>query len=302
MTKSRIYAVTDVGSNTVKCSVYRVTDGKIEDIEFMTNKTGLIARVEDGGLPGSAIDLLCDTISGYKKRAEELGAERFCAFGTAIMRRIDNFDAVNSAVKQRVGVEIDLIAGEEEARLSFIGAKLFESEIKNGVMADLGGASTELISFDGDEIRDLYSFPFGCLYLYDRFVDDRFPSADERAAMTEFVSGELSAHPIASSGKELILIGGTGKAIRKLLREFGYAKRRNPVSVLDGLSERLSCRNESDIALLEKLIPARVETVIPGLLAYIAAAKSAGAEFFTVSDGGIREGYLKKLMAEDNLI
>lgn len=301
MTKSKIYAVTDVGSNTVKCSVYRVTDGKIEDIEFMTEKTGLIARVENGILPEPAISLLCDTVLRYKNRAEELGADLFAAFGTAIMRRITNFDAVNSAVKERVGIGIDLIPGEEEARLSFIGAKLFDSDIKCGVMADLGGASTELIAFEGDAIRDLHSFPFGCLYLYDRFVRGRFPTEDERTAITEFVTGELTERPVDSIGNELILIGGTGKAIRKVLRKFGYTERRNPVTVLDELSARLAKQDESDAALLERLIPARVETVIPGLLAYIAAAKTVNAETFTVSDGGIREGYLKKLMTEDNL-
>ena len=301
MTKSKIYAVTDVGSNTVKCSVYRVTDGKIEDIEFMTNKTGLIARVENGILPDSAISLLCDTVLEYKKRAKELGADVFAAFGTAIMRRIENFDAVNTIVKERVGIEIELISGEEEARLSFIGAKLFDDAIKIGVMADLGGASTELIAFEGDSIRDLHSFPFGCLYLYDQFVNGRFPVASECAAINDFVSNELSAHHIASPGKELILIGGTGKAIRKVLRKFGYTEHRNSVSVLDMLYSRLAKQDESDIALLERIIPARVETVIPGLLAYIAAAKNVGAEYFTVSDGGIREGYLKKLMTEDGL-
>ncbi|MBQ4054804.1 MAG: hypothetical protein IJD17_03740 [Clostridia bacterium] len=299
MTKSRIYAVTDVGSNTVKCSVYRVTNGRIEDIEFMSEKVGLIARVENNTLPDPAITLLCNTVSGYRKRAEELGADRFCIFGTAIMRRIDNFGAVSRTLKERIGVEIDLISGEEEAQLSFTGARLVDGDVRTGVMADLGGASTELIAFEGDGITDLHSFPFGCLYLYDRFVKGRFPSADERAEITDFVSRELAKYPITAVGRELILIGGTGKAIRKLLCKFGYDGRRNSVSVLDELADRLSRPDEKDIALLERTIPSRVETVIPGLLAYVAAAKATDSEFFTVSDGGIREGYLKKLMAEE---
>ena len=215
------------------------------------------------------------------------------------MRRITNFDAVKDFVKERTGIEIDLVTGEEEARLSFIGAKLLGSEIKCGVMADLGGASTELISFEGDAVRDLHSFPFGCLYLYDRFVCGRFPTVGESRAITEFVTAELSSRPIDSAGNELILIGGTGKAIRKILRKFGYNERQNPVSALDGLAARLSKQQEDDVALLERLIPARVETVIPGLLAYIAAAKAVNADSFTVSDGGIREGYLIKLMDEE---
>lgn len=302
MTKSKIYAVTDIGSNTVKCSVYRVTDGKIEDIEFMTNKTGLIARIENQELPETAVSLLCDTVLKYKKRAEVLGANKFVAFGTAIMRRINNFASVYDTVKERTGTEIELISGEEEAQFSFVGAKLFDSDIKSGIMADLGGASTELISFEGDTVCDLHSFPFGCLYLYDKFVKGRFPTNEECRSITDFVSGALSLHPIKSDSDDLILIGGTGKAIRKLLCKLGYPERKNNIKILDELADRLAMQNENDIVLLEKLIPSRVETVIPGLLAYITAAKAINAKWFTVSDGGIREGYLKKLMAEDGLI
>jgi len=304
MSRSRIYAITDIGSNTVKCDIFKVSAGngtqlKIESLDFLSEKLGLIARVENDRLPASAIDLLCDTVLKYQKRAAELNADVFTSFGTAVMRRIGNFGEVERAVHERNDVQIELISGEDEARLSFIGARTSDPAIKRGIMVDMGGASTELIDFTNNSINKIHSFPFGCLYLYKNFVSDRFPAADEAEAIARFVTHGLSEHKFNAEGGNLVLIGGTGKAIRKLLSHLGYTSYSNPTLLLSELAYKFSNPSEDDIRLLEELIPARVETVIPGLLAYIAIAKHTGAKDFTVSDGGIREGYLQTLITKD---
>ncbi len=302
MSKSKIYAVTDIGSNTVKCSVYRVSDPQnIEDIEFMSQKLGLIALVENQALNDNAVSLLCDTVLEYKKRAEELGADVFAAFGTAIMRKITNFDEVCRSVKEKTGVDIDLISGEEEARLSFSGARMLSPELSHGIMADMGGGSTELIAFENDSINSLYSFPFGCLSLYKEYVKERFPAFNEANEIQTYVTDEISKHAFTSAHDQLILVGGTGKAISKVLCELGYSSCVNPIEVLYALEKRFNEQDPDDIAMLEHLVPARVETIIPGLLAYIAIAKRANAKTFAISGGGIRDGYLKKLITKDGI-
>ncbi len=300
MSKSKIYAVTDIGSNTVKCSVYKVCDPQnIEDIEFMSQKLGLIAQVENQVLNDTALSLLCNTLMKYKKRAEEIGADAFVAFGTAIMRKIINFDEVQRTVKEKTGVDIDLVSGEEEARLSFAGARMLNPELSRGIMADMGGGSTELIAFENDNINSLCSFPFGCLSLYKEYVKERFPNLEEANGIQIYVTDEISKHAFTASHDQLILIGGTGKAISKVLCELGYSPYSNSIDVLYTLEKRFNEQDPDDIAMLERLVPARVETIIPGLLAYIAIAKRANAKSFSVSGGGIRDGYLKKLITKD---
>lgn len=304
MNKSRIYAITDIGSNTVKCSVYKITKTEntrrnIENIDFMTKKLGLIARVEHGSLTNDAISLLCDTISNYKKRAEELGANSFNAFGTAVMRKIDNFDAVNNKISEMTGTHVHLILGDDEAKLSFKGSKMLTPEHSKGIMADMGGGSTELIAFTQDDIHALHSFPFGCLSIYKIFVKGRFPTPDEAQNIHRYVTEEISKYDFTSPHENLILIGGTGKAIKKVLSELGYSPISNPIEVLQDLALRFAMPTDKDIAMLENLVPSRVETVIPGLLAYIAIAERANAKNFAVSTGGIREGYLERLISED---
>lgn len=301
MSKSRIYAITDIGSNTVKCSFYRAASvSEAEEIEFRSHKLGLIACVEDGMLKREAVALLCDTILEYKSRAEELGAEVFAAFGTAIMRKINNFDEVRRSVFEKTGVDIDLISGEDEARLSFAGAGMTSPTLDRGIMADMGGGSTELIAFEGETIQKLHSFPFGCLSLYKKFVGGRFPTAKEAGEIDDYVTEELEKHPFTKGHERLVLIGGTGKAIKKLLCELGYSGEGDPAEALYELKERFDKHKPDDIAMLERLIPARVETILPGLITYIAIAKRANATSFAVSGGGIRDGYLKKLMTGDD--
>ena len=300
MSKARIYAITDIGSNTVKCAFYEVHgEGDIRDIDFVTEKLGLIARVKDGALPNDAISLLCDTVARYKAKAEELGAYLFKAFGTAVMRKINNFAAVEHALYERCGIHIHLISGDEEARLSFEGTRMLHPELDHGIMADMGGASTELIAFEKDDIRAMHSFSFGCLALYKALVKDRFPTSQEADNIRRFVSDELKKYDFTASHDKLVLIGGTGKAIGKLLSRLGYSQDVNPTGVLYELASRFAAPADEDIAILEKYVPTRVETVMPGLIAYTAIAERAGAESVVISGGGIRDGYLKKLITED---
>ena len=88
---------------------------------------------------------------------------------TASLRLISNKNEVLEEIERRTGIFVDLISGLEEAKLDFIGATLF-TDLDEGVLIDIGGGSTELVSFQDGEMLESFSMPIGSLNTYNRFV------------------------------------------------------------------------------------------------------------------------------------
>lgn len=286
------YAVTDIGSNTVKCEVFSYNDGKLTSIDFSSRQLGLITRIRNGILSAVDISLLCNTVKEYIELAEKHNAIISC-FATESLRRVNNLNDIRKAVKDATGLEIDLISGKDEAILSFEGFRAQSPDINEGLMADMGGGSTEILKFsNGTPIR-LNSFRFGCLSLRSEYVKGRFPTDDEKQWIINRVSNELNIHSWIGKSPRLCLIGGTGSAVAKLAIELGFTSIPEfDKDTFEQLLNRLHQPNQETIALLEKYIPARIETILPGMCAYKEIIDHTGAESVYISSGGIRGGYI----------
>ncbi len=286
-----LYSVIDIGSNTVKCQVYSVEGEKIISRSFFTRQLGLIAKITDGALPEYAVNELTDTINEYKSYAS---STVYC-FATESLRKISNLSMVRDKIKTECGLDVELISGTDEALLSFSGFIANSPHITEGLMVDMGGGSTEILKFKDGNATDLNSFRFGCLSLRKEYVKNRFPTEAEIAAIKARVSDELKAFPWINNCNRLCLIGGTGSAIGKLAIELGYSAVPEFTSeAFTMLFEYLSQPDDNVISLLEKYIPARIETILPGMCAYKKIIERVNADRVYVSHGGIRDGYLYK--------
>lgn len=300
MTKDNVYAIADIGANTVKCTVFDLRGG-ISELCTMVEKLGIIARIENGILPADGVDLLCKTLCDFKARSLEYGAGSFMPFATASLRAANNFDEIDRAVFDAVGVRISLLSAEEEGKTAFAGMKLLNPSVKRGVMADMGGGSTELVAFDPDGVQRVFSMPFGCLSLYKRFVEGDFPSDGELSEIADFVKQNVIDAGFSRSGNNLFIIGGTGKAIAKLIKKFNISQSKKiNAEILNLLLDRLKKKDPRDIALVEELIPTRRETIIPGLCAYCAIAEELYAKSVKIVKGGLREGVISKIYGQKN--
>ena len=284
-----LYSIIDIGSNTVKSAVYKLSEGKVTRYKFFTKQLGLIARIKDGILPWPSIALLCDTINEYISNVDSTA---YC-FATESLRRIDNLDDVICAVRNNCGLDIELISSEDEARLSFEGFLEATPNITSGIMVDMGGGSTEILKFERRKAIELHSFRFGCLSLRRDHVKGRFPTDKELTDIQNKVESELKAFPWIKDADRLCLIGGTGSSIGKLAIELGYTTLPEFSSeTFMELFEYLWDIDEYKISLLEKYIPARVETILPGMCAYRRIIETVNAKTVYISHGGIRDGYL----------
>ncbi len=284
-----LFSVIDIGSNTVKCQVYSVEDGVIQPKYFFTKQLGLIAKITDNQLPEYAINELIDTVNEYKSKVRSVV---YC-FATESLRKINNLDEVAERLKRDCGLTLELISGEDEALLSFDGFIAKSPDISDGIMVDMGGGSTEILKFENKSPVNLNSFKFGCLSLRRDYVSKTFPDRCEIASIKKRIEEEISVYPWIKNCRRLCLIGGTGSAIGKLSIELGYTTLPEFTSeTFMKLFDYLSEPDETVKCLLEKHIPARIETIIPGMCAYRQIIETVNADTVYISTGGIRDGYL----------
>jgi exopolyphosphatase/guanosine-5'-triphosphate,3'-diphosphate pyrophosphatase len=166
-------------------------------------------------------------------------------------------------------------------------------------MVDMGGGSTELILFDGINVLQAVSLPFGSLFLYKKFVNNIIPDKKEIKEINSFLNKRLNEVKwLDGCAKNVCVIGGTARAIARLHMELLKVK---PVStnsynfdiqdfftVQDCMNKNLS--QGKDIII--RVAPERIHTIIPGIEGFSMIFKKAQCKSVTVSYNGVREGYL----------
>lgn len=291
-----IYAVIDLGSNTIRMNVYRLRNGKFRLLFSKKATAGIVSYVKDGRLNREGICEICSTLESFKKVLEHLQIEQCSVFATASLRNIDNTEEVITQVKKKTGMKICLISGEEEGRLSFRGAAI-QLSAEDGLFIDIGGGSTELVRFAEGKAQSSCSLPIGSLNLYNRFVHDIIPTAQERKEISLYVEGALLSSEVKPEGKLLAAAGGTARAVEKLLLRSELLERKGAaiqLSQLEELEQLLA--DSSDAAhMILRCKPDRIHTLIPGFLILKGVMQHFGCEQLKVCRNGIREGYLMEI-------
>jgi exopolyphosphatase / guanosine-5'-triphosphate,3'-diphosphate pyrophosphatase len=163
----RIAAV-DLGTNTTRLLVADVVDGRVEAVERREEITslgeGVDARRRLLPLP---IARVRNVLTEYRRRIEELGAERVLCVATSAVRDAENGEAFLGEVEWSYGFTTRLLTGEDEARLTFAGATQGRSELEGVLVVDIGGGSTELVLADR-----AISIDVGSVRLTEQFGED----------------------------------------------------------------------------------------------------------------------------------
>ena len=294
-------AVIDIGSNTIKMTVYDYGREKLLQIMNTTKHIGLISYIEGGILSDKGIRVLADTVSDLALEAGRHSCFYVFPFATASLRRASNFEQVISAVKEQTGYTIDLISGDEEAKFSFQGiiTEMGDTLDENGIAFDMGGGSTEIIRFENKKPTAFISLDIGVLALYNDFVNRLLPTEKECAKITKYTDRLFNKVPFIGSephSVHIYMIGGTGKAIARLHCALSGRPFVLPctldISELHELLHKLICEGEhkTKVSALSE-IPSRVHTVCPGLCAVLSLMRACSAQKLTVTGAAVREGY-----------
>lgn len=284
-------AVVDLGSNTIRLSVYSVDEHKRFFPLFSEKITaGLAGYIDDGGeLSKEGIIQAIAAIEEFSQVLEHIHLDSYDIFATASLRNIKNTLEAVESITMATGKEIDVITGEEEAELSFYGA-IAEKKFGSGIMFDSGGASTEVVHFKDGEIVSAESVELGCLTLFSRYVSGFIPTREELLRMQEHVREAFSHIRCNNSSPLLLGVGGSVRALQKIIRpQENYSI---SVEKLTETIDRLTQDREWARRKLLRRCPERVHTLIPGAVIIRELAQRFNSSELYVSGYGVREGYL----------
>ena len=299
-----ICGIVDLGSNTIRLSIYQCQP---EGTRLLMNRkvmAGLAGYVEEGALTAPGIQVACEVLSDYHALMENFGFHSLYVFATASLRNITNTEEAVEQIQRSTGLAVDVLSGEEEARLSFAGA--VGAGPKSGLLMDMGGGSTELVVYRSGEILSSCSLLLGSLSLFSRHVSALHPTGKERKAIRGQVRQQLQLHfPQPPVIPHACGVGGTARAACKLANLCFQRPRDNrllPAQDLRVLCKRMKDPSQEDLRLLLKCAPDRIHTLIPGMLALDTVARVFQLQDITVSPCGVREGYLhSKIWKEESL-
>jgi exopolyphosphatase/guanosine-5'-triphosphate,3'-diphosphate pyrophosphatase len=192
--------------------------GEISRLGEGLDRTGLIDE--------AAVSRTLDCLERFVQEAEYSGASHIRVAGTSALRSASNGSVVAALFSNRIGYPVEILSGEEEARLVFLAVSSGLAG-KNGatVVVDIGGGSTEVIVGSGDEGRELISLPLGCVHLTERLIRNDPPLAEELAAVRDLVRatyGERLVDFGTGPVERAVGVGGTVTAFGAL--DMGLSK------------------------------------------------------------------------------
>lgn len=293
-----IQGVIDVGSNTIRLSIFKY-DKDLNRIKLITNKkiiVGLTSYIKKGQLTAIGINKVCRALEKLKISLERFELKDYCIFATASLRNISNSEEVLKEIEKTTGMKPEIILGEEEARLDFLGANL-ELNLERGILVDIGGGSTEIVLFNEGKIEKLTSIPVGALNLQNKFVKSIVPDEKEIRRMRKFIRETLEElnweHD--DNYKYLYGIGGTARACMNVIKETKSLPLDDKSFFVGDLYELVNIIKKEghceETKELYRLIPERIFSFAGGIIILREIVDKFGIEKVIISKTGVREGY-----------
>jgi exopolyphosphatase / guanosine-5'-triphosphate,3'-diphosphate pyrophosphatase len=287
-----ICACIDIGSNTTRLLVADAGNGQLRELVAQRAFTRIgKSLASTGSIPTAKIEETAEVVATQAKVAREVGAEQIVAVATAAIRNAPNRSELLDAVTLAGGMQLEILSGEEEARLSFVGATRTMLQPCEGTIAviDVGGGSTEIAVGEPDgNMAWSASFRIGSGFLADSYLRSDPPSVDELEKVRTHVTGTFEglAPPPAV---EAVAVGGTATSLRRLLgAELSHETLERGIRVL-------SSTPIQEVAMRFELDPERVRLLPAGIL--VLEALSDLLELpLRIARGGLREGVLLELV------
>jgi exopolyphosphatase/guanosine-5'-triphosphate,3'-diphosphate pyrophosphatase len=295
------FAVIDVGTNSVKLHVGERHAG---DVWRTIADRAEVTRLGEGlreteTLQPEPMRRTAEAVVGMVGEARRAGAAEIAAVATAGMRIAGNAEELVEAVRERCGVGIEVISGEQEARLAYVAATS-ELEVGKGTLAvfDTGGGSTEFTFGRRGRVEERFSIDIGAAPLTEQF-GLAGPTSDERLASAfEAIAAELSALDGRPAPARLVGMGGALTnlaAVRLGLATYepdivhGTDLDRAEVERQIALYRERTADQRREIVGLQ---PRRAEVILAGACIVRTVLDKLGCDELTVSDRGLRHGLL----------
>ena len=291
MIKQKTYAAIDIGSNAVRLLVSTITEKEGMDTDF--RKTSLVrVPIRLGAdvflrqkVSEKNTQRMLDTMQAFGLLMKSHGVEKYKACATSAMREAKNGDDVAALIKEKTGVEIEIIDGSHEAAI--IAATDLHALIQNDcnyLYVDVGGGSTEYTLYSNGKTIASRSFKVGTVRMMEDLVEHR--TWEE---MMEWVKE-------TTNGYEDIDLIGSGGNINNIFKTSGK-KEGKPLSLkyLKDYNEKLNSYTYEERITELGLKNDRADVIIPASKIYVNSMKWAKANRIFVPKIGLADGIIKSL-------
>lgn len=290
-----IRAVIDIGTNSVRLLVAERQPGG----EWKTLRKGLeSSRLGEGmtiheGLSEAACRRTLEAVEEFVRAAREAGADEIRAYGTEILRSSPQGEAFAALTKEKTGVDVAILTGEEEAFYSYLGAVGVSSSV--AAVTDIGGGSTEVCMGFGPAVGYRHSFPIGCVHCSGLFDTTTARGIGE---LKKYCFQKFHDTQDLAPVKNWICVGGTATSIAAMLQKLevydaekvqDYVIRQEDVA---RLLKELYQMSYEERCHVKGLRADRADIIVAGVAIVDSLMEYFALSEMTVSDRGLTEGLL----------
>lgn len=293
-------AVIDMGTNSTRLLVADVEGSRISELDRRSTVTRLGRGVDTSRqLAAEAIEDVCATVADYVAAYEVLGAERVVAIATSAVRDATNGGAFTGELRERFALDARVLSGDEEARLTYLGATHGRPPQDDTLVVDIGGGSTELVVGCGGEVSFHASLDAGTVRHTERHVQHDPAEAAELEALASdvrhLIDGALAGSDFASASRGIGVAGTPTSlaAIDQALDPYdpelvhGY---RLPLAAIQRMCSQLAAQTLEERLAVTGLHPGRAPTIVAGVVILIQVMRAFGLSEIEVSEHDILDG------------
>ncbi len=290
----------DMGTNSTRLLVGDVEDGEVKELERRSTVTRLGRGVDTSRqLATEAIEDVVSAVGEYIKLYEPLEPDVVLALATSAVRDAENSGAFIAELRERFALNARILTGEEEARLTYVGAVAGRAPSDGTLVIDIGGGSTEIVVGSGREMAFHTSLQLGTVRHTERHIRNDPPTAPELEALAEDIRKQLFAELAAADFFEIhtgIAVAGTPTSLAAIDQELdpydpervhGYVL---SLDAIQHMYSMLSGKSLEERLKVPGLHPGRAPTIVAGVVILIQAMRAFGLQEIEVSEHDILYG------------
>jgi exopolyphosphatase / guanosine-5'-triphosphate,3'-diphosphate pyrophosphatase len=281
-------AVVDIGTNSTRLLVAEVEDGQVVELERRATVTRLGQDVDaTGRLAQEAMDRVAEAVAAYREVIDRVGVDKVVTVATSAMRDAANGPAFKDFLEERFQIDARTISGDEEARLTFLGATSARSDDRETLVIDIGGGSTEyVVGRPGEDPGFHVSTEMGSVRHTERFLHGDPPKHEELEQLAADVRATVPdvapEHAIAVAGTATSLAAIDGaEDVHGYLLSLAACERMVAMLAALPVEERRNVKG---------LNPDRAPTIVAGAVILTESLRTYGLDEVEVSDADILHG------------
>jgi exopolyphosphatase/guanosine-5'-triphosphate,3'-diphosphate pyrophosphatase len=290
----------DIGTNTILLLIAEVGGEKIKPLFEMETVARLGEGVQKSGiLTNEAMNRGIETLSQYWERCRAMKVQKIFAVGTSALREAKNSAEFLRLVKEKLNLSIEVISGEEEARLSYLAVSKDLGEANEPILVvDVGGGSTEFILGRGNQINQWTSLPLGSVRFTEQFIHSDPVRKEEWNTMEKKIRELLASIPHPHEPLSMVAVGGTATTLASVeqgLEEFIPQKIHHFVLRREDLKNQLLLYRSRTIEERKKIpgLPAaRADVILAGGAILYLTTEELNCPSALISCHGVRYGLL----------